>query len=104
MIWVRRASGVRFMGRGLVNTSALHIDVWLEMSIHLHYIFRMRTTQLQIRLQPKEKQAFETAAELSGIGLSAWVRERLRRVAIRELEEASRAIPFLDEGAKNGGN
>ena len=57
----------------------------------------MKNTTLQIRLEPSEKQAFEKAAELSGIGLSAWVRERLRRAAIRDLVEAGRQVPFLQE-------
>jgi hypothetical protein len=55
----------------------------------------MKTTTLQIRLQPKEKQAFEEASELAGIALSAWVRERLRPAAIRELEGAGRPVPFV---------
>ena len=59
----------------------------------------MRTTTLQIRLQPKEKEAFEDAAKLSGLALSAWVRERLRRMAVRELEEASRPIAFLEQSS-----
>jgi hypothetical protein len=65
----------------------------------------MKTDTLQIRLQPKEKEAFEIAAKLSGIPLSSWVRERLRRSTIRELEEAGFQIPFLqvmDEGADDG--
>lgn len=57
----------------------------------------MKTDTLQIRLQPKEKEAFEIAAQLSGIALSAWVRERLRRAAIKELADAGRQIPFLQE-------
>jgi predicted HicB family RNase H-like nuclease len=56
----------------------------------------MKTDTIQIRVQPKEKETFEIAAQLSGIALSSWIRERLRRVAIRELEEASRDIPFLE--------
>ena len=55
----------------------------------------MKTETLQIRLQHKEKDAFEKAAQLSGIALSAWVRERLRRSAIRELGEAGQQIAFL---------
>lgn len=55
----------------------------------------MKTTTLQIRLEPSEKEAFEMAAQLSGIGLSAWVRERLRRAAIRDLTEAGKQIAFL---------
>lgn len=67
------------------------------MSILLHYIFPMKTTTLQIRLNPKEKQAFEMAADFSGIPLSAWVRERLRRAARRELQDANRQVPFLQD-------
>jgi uncharacterized protein (DUF1778 family) len=59
----------------------------------------MKTVTIQIRLTPNEKQAFENAAILSGIALSGWVRERLRKAAVRELEQASRPIPFLSEGA-----
>lgn len=55
----------------------------------------MKTMTLQIRLQPDEKEAFEKAAELAGIALSAWVRERLRRAAIRDLSEAGLQIAFL---------
>jgi uncharacterized protein (DUF1778 family) len=56
----------------------------------------MKTSNVQIRLSQAEKQAFEKAAQLSGISLSSWVRERLRRTAIIELREAGLAIPFLE--------
>jgi uncharacterized protein (DUF1778 family) len=56
---------------------------------------RARIGRIGIRLQPDEKVAFEQAAELAGVPLSAWIRERLRRAARRELEEANKAIPFL---------
>ena len=55
----------------------------------------MKTTSIEVRMSPDEKRAFQEAAELAGIPTSAWIRERLRRAAIRELEEASREIPFL---------
>jgi uncharacterized protein (DUF1778 family) len=55
----------------------------------------MKTVTLQIRLQPEEKQAFEEAASLAGIALSAWVRERLRLAAIRDLESAGLSTPFV---------
>jgi hypothetical protein len=51
---------------------------------------------LQVRLMGPEKQAFEDAANLAGIALSAWVRERLRRAARKELEEAGHPIAFLE--------
>jgi hypothetical protein len=50
---------------------------------------------LQIRLTEAEKQAFNEAANLAGIPLSSWVRERLRLASIRELENAGRKIPFV---------
>jgi hypothetical protein len=50
---------------------------------------------IKIRLAPEEKEAFQQAAELAGIALSAWMRERLRLVAIRELEGAGHSIPFI---------
>ncbi len=56
---------------------------------------RARVSRLGLRLEPDEKAAFEQAAQLSGLPLSAWIRERLRRSARRELEDANRAIPFL---------
>ncbi len=50
---------------------------------------------LQVRVDSTEKEAFAEAADLSGLALSAWVRERLRQNATRELEAASRPIAFL---------
>jgi hypothetical protein len=50
---------------------------------------------LQIRLTELEKQGFQAAAELAGIPLSSWVRERLRLAAIRDLESAGQPIPFV---------
>ncbi|MFI5460666.1 MAG: plasmid mobilization protein [Isosphaerales bacterium] len=51
---------------------------------------------LEVRVSESEKQAFQDAADLAGISLSTWVRERLRHVAVRELEAAARPIAFLD--------
>lgn len=50
---------------------------------------------IELRLSTAEKQAFRDAAERSGIPLATWARERLRRVAIRELESADRPVAFL---------
>lgn len=55
----------------------------------------MKTEAVELRVQPTEKQAFKEAAELAGISLSSWVRERLRLAAIRELENAGRVVPFI---------
>lgn len=56
---------------------------------------RARIGRIGIRVEPEEKEAFEQAAEIAGVPVSAWIRERLRRAARHELEEANRAIPFL---------
>jgi uncharacterized protein (DUF1778 family) len=65
------------------------------LSIHQHYILSMKTSTVQIRLHPSEKEAFEKAADLAGIPMSAWIRERLRRAARRELQDVNEAVPFL---------
>ena len=52
-------------------------------------------TPLIVRVERTEKDAFRQAATLAGIPLSVWVRERLRRAAVRELEEAALPIAFL---------
>jgi hypothetical protein len=56
---------------------------------------RRKGELLQIRLESSEKRAFEEAASLAGLAVSAWVRERLRRVARDELRESGRSVPFL---------
>jgi hypothetical protein len=55
----------------------------------------MKTESIEIRVQPDEKDAFRGAAQLAGIPLSAWIRERLRIAAIRELEGAGLSVPFV---------
>lgn len=55
----------------------------------------MKTDTFLVRAQPTEKLAFKEAADLAGISLSSWVRERLRIAAIRELESAGRSVPFI---------
>jgi uncharacterized protein (DUF1778 family) len=55
----------------------------------------LKTETMKIRLSEQEKQTFEKAAELSGIAVSAWMRDRLRRAARRELQDANQAVPFL---------
>ncbi len=50
---------------------------------------------MRLRLTHEEKTAFEAAARLSGIALSAWCRERLRKAARMDLEDAGQQIPFI---------
>jgi hypothetical protein len=55
----------------------------------------LKAELVHIRLTEAEKIGFREAAELAGIGLSTWIRERLRQAAIREHEEAGRIPAFL---------
>jgi uncharacterized protein (DUF1778 family) len=55
----------------------------------------LKTLTMKIRVAPDEKAAFAEAADLAGISLSAWMRERLRAAAIRELEGAGRPVSFV---------
>lgn len=50
---------------------------------------------IELRVSMDEKQAFRDASERAGIPLATWARERLRRVAIRELENAEIPVAFL---------
>jgi hypothetical protein len=64
----------------------------LKNALHPHMT---KEQVLQIRLTEDEKRGFSAAAELAGIPLSSWVRERLRLAAIRDLESAGQKIPFV---------
>lgn len=54
-----------------------------------------KSESILLRLGPNEKQGFADAATLAGIPLAVWMRERLRRIAARELGEAARPVAFL---------
>jgi hypothetical protein len=56
---------------------------------------RAKSDLMQIRLDAAEKQAFADAAALDGKDLSEWVRDRLRRLARQELEQAKMPVAFL---------
>jgi uncharacterized protein (DUF1778 family) len=55
----------------------------------------LKNVPLNIRVAATEKAAFERAAEIAGIALSSWIRERLRSAALRELDNVREAAPFL---------
>ena len=63
----------------------------------------MKTETFKIRLSWAERKAFRDAAEANGMTLAAWMRERLRSAARRELEAAGLQIAFVEKGAIDDG-
>lgn len=65
-----------------------------------------KDTQILIKLSEAEREGFKRAAEIAGIGLSAWARQRLRSAAIKEMQDVGEQIPFLNKAplkqTKNG--
>jgi hypothetical protein len=57
---------------------------------------QLKAEYLDVRLDLAEKRTFRDAADLAGLPISTWVRDRLRAAAIRELEAASRPIAFFE--------
>ena len=57
----------------------------------------MKTYSLQVRLTQGEKQALHDAAIASGVSVSAWLRDRMRKAARCELQAAGIPVAFLEE-------
>jgi len=51
---------------------------------------------MELRLDAAEKEAFFKAAELAGMSLSGWVRDRLRRASKKELQDMDMPVAFLE--------
>jgi hypothetical protein len=64
----------------------------------------MKQETIQIRLTSLEKKAFARAADLAGISVSAWVRERLRTTAARELEAIGEKAAFIERLSMGDGD
>ena len=56
---------------------------------------RVKARYLQVRLEQSEKEGFDAAADLAGLPLSAWVRERLRLAARSELQGYGKPVSFI---------
>jgi hypothetical protein len=54
-----------------------------------------KAIRLDMRIEESEKEGFRAAAELAGLDLSAWIRERLRLAARKELDAAGLEVAFL---------
>ena len=55
----------------------------------------VKSQAILLRLGEAEKDGFRAASDLAGLDLSAWIRERLRAAARKELAGAGRDVPFL---------
>lgn len=55
-----------------------------------------KDTQILLRLSDTEKEDFKKAAEISGLGLSSWIRQVLRGSAIKELQSVGEKPKFLE--------
>ena len=55
-----------------------------------------KTAWIEVRCEESEKEAFRQASEAAGLGLSSWIRERLRRAARKELEDMNMPVAFLN--------
>lgn len=60
-----------------------------------------KTSQLLIRVSDLEKEGFEKAAEISGVGVSTWARQVLRSAAIKQCQEVGEKVAFLDPAKQN---
>ena len=56
----------------------------------------VKTEYIEIRCEEGEKRSFRDAADAAGMPMSAWIRDRLRRVARKELEDLELPVAFLD--------
>jgi hypothetical protein len=56
-----------------------------------------KSESVLLRMEAREKKGFAEAAELAGLPLAVWMRERLRRAAQAELTTAGAEIPFLSK-------
>jgi len=55
---------------------------------------QLMSESLLVRLEANEKETLKNAADQAGMPLSKWVRERLRRIAVRELGKGSQKVAF----------
>jgi hypothetical protein len=63
-----------------------------------------KSESILLRMESAEKVAFARAAEIAGVPLSVWIRERLRSAALRELDNVGEAAAFLVNPGVGGSN
>lgn len=65
------------------------------LGIQIFAMKKKKEERMVVRVSVQEKEGFERAAEIAGIGFSAWARQKLRSAAIKDLEDVGEKIPFL---------
>jgi len=55
----------------------------------------MKSEMVKMRVSVEIKESLQKAADVSGVSLSSWARDRLVRAAILELKEAGQKIPHI---------
>lgn len=69
----------------------LLLDLWPHRIYHgamKEKTQRRHSSALHLRLMPEHEELIRRAAELAGVSLSDWIRERLIRAARKELQAA----------------
>jgi uncharacterized protein (DUF1778 family) len=66
-----------------------------SIALWAHGVATGKSRQIRFRTEAAEQQAFERAARLSGLTLSAWIRTVLREAAERRLSSAGEKAPWV---------
>lgn len=54
-----------------------------------------KSRQVRIRVEPMEREAFDRAAKMSGLNLSAWMRLAAREMAGRQFSNSGVEVPWV---------
>lgn len=57
----------------------------------------MNDDNIQVRMPKSEKETYRDAARLSGISVSSWMRDRLRKTARHELQSSGKRVAFIED-------
>ena len=86
------ATACWYKGIYFINTK----QIYLQISINFVYIcFMKKDTQILIKVSEDERDGFRRAADIAGIGVSAWARQKLRAAAVQELQTIGESVPFI---------
>jgi len=109
-----RRNSVRYCIFSVAHANAVRTLYWqCRQTLSIDKIFFVRTLSgmakrgrpksekvkgeyMELRLDVAEKEAFVKAAEAAGMSLSAWVRARLRRASMKELQDMGLPVAFLE--------